>query len=602
MGYRLYITSLLLSCSLIHAFSPDIRADSNRDGIVDLDGNTDAINKDLWTEGHGAIFLPNIGDSKGRCYFADRRGEDFSDVELASCNDASGDTLINPKYVAPLRTMPIHDIGNNAKGHIASDAPSYVRIFWKHGSEWTFIDPEFIFNASTIRTGLELGIDSRALVTDSDIWNGTVRVSFTVTDGDATKTDQVALKLSPVFLHHHLQPAQHLITVLANDATAAQQRFVKQLDEAKSKAGLNTPLTLLSSTDDFWAQDLMEPAFASMPGPNGPISIRVILRTAQNGRPASRQVFTQLRGQGIGGFQPVGKGVLGWREINSGGNIETIPPYTSKKTGKHYPLGRILTGRHFEEQPSEAMMTFFRSQELQDPLVIEAGWLAVGHVDEFMSFLPADNELGFTLAVSDPVAGLNVLRKANESGHGNVDAYSVNLQDWTPPQGAEPNLNWTISQVVSDEVVLHATARAQKNIDTAVNILLEEIGLTKEDLIRIPHLFTDSEFSGPGHTESHNGLPPHMSPPKKGEFNVASFYPAAINGVLVGDSFICSRAFGPIIDGKDIFQEAVEDAYSKSNVTVRFIDDFWSHHINGGDVHCGSNTLRDMTVSWWNQL
>lgn len=601
MGSRVYITSLLLSSSLVYAFSPAIRADTNRDGVVDLDGNTDAVDKDLWSEDHGAIFLPNIGDAKGRCHFRDRRDQDLSDIELASCNDASGDTLITPEYLAPLRTVPIHDIGSNATAHVAADPSPYVRIFWKHGSEWIYIDPEFIFNATAIRTGLELGIDSRALVTDSDVWNGTARVSFTVTESNTTKTDHVALKLAPVLLHHHLQPAQRLISVLGNDSTKAQHRFIRELDAAKQKAGLNTPLTLLGSSDDWWAQDIMEPAFASMPGPNAPISIRVILRTAQESRPAGRQVFTQLRGKGIGGFLPVGSGVLGRREINSGGNIETIPPYTSKKTGKHYPLGRILTGQHFEEKHSEAMMKFFRAQRLQDPLVIEAGWLAVGHVDEFISFLPADNELGFTMAVSDPVAGFNVLLKANESGYGTVDAYSANLQDRTPPQGAEPRLNWTIGQVVSDEVVLHATVRAQRNIDSAVHVLLEETGLTKEDLIYIPHLFTDGEFSGPGHTKSRDGLPPHMSPPKEGEFNVASFFPASINGVVLGNHFICARAFGPVIDGKDIFQDAVEKAFRKSNMTVHFIDDFWSHHINGGDVHCGSNTLRDTAVSWWSQ-
>lgn len=140
------------------------------------------------------------------------------------------------------------------------------------------------------------------------------------------------------------------------------------------------------------------------------------------------------------------------------------------------------------------MMKFFQGQQLQGPLVIEAGWLAVGHVDELTSFLPADNELWFTVAVSDPVAGLNVLRKTKQSGYGNVGAYSANLNDRTPAQGAQPNLNWMNNQDVSDEVVLHATAWAQKNIDSTVHVLLEETGLTKEDLIYIPHLFTDSEF------------------------------------------------------------------------------------------------------------
>lgn len=67
--------------------------------------------------------------------------------------------------------------------------------------------------------------------------------------------------------------------------TKAKHRFIRELDAAKQKAGLNTPLALLGSSDDWWVQDIMEPAFASMPGPNGPISIRVILRTAQESDP-----------------------------------------------------------------------------------------------------------------------------------------------------------------------------------------------------------------------------------------------------------------------------------------------------------------------------
>lgn len=103
-----------------------------------------------------------------------------------------------------------------------------MRIFWKHSSEWIYIDPEFIFNATAIRAGLELGVDSRALVTDSYVWNGTVRVSFNAKEFNITKMDHVALKLAPVLLHHHLQPAQRLISVLGNDSTHEGQAPVHQ--------------------------------------------------------------------------------------------------------------------------------------------------------------------------------------------------------------------------------------------------------------------------------------------------------------------------------------------------------------------------------------
>lgn len=34
MGIRVYITFLLFSSSLVHAFAPAIQADTNRDGVV----------------------------------------------------------------------------------------------------------------------------------------------------------------------------------------------------------------------------------------------------------------------------------------------------------------------------------------------------------------------------------------------------------------------------------------------------------------------------------------------------------------------------------------------------------------------------------------
>lgn len=66
-----------------------------------------------------------------------------------------------------------------------------------------------------------------------------------------------------------------------------------------------------------------------MPEPDSLISIRIILRPAQSTRTAERQFFEQLRGPGVGGFQPLGDtgSGFGHRETNSFGNLETIPPY-----------------------------------------------------------------------------------------------------------------------------------------------------------------------------------------------------------------------------------------------------------------------------------
>jgi protein-arginine deiminase len=65
-------SSLVVQRACNATFRPDIRADSNRDGVVDMKGNSDNGNKAAWTPQSGAIFLPNIGDKHLRCTTKDK--------------------------------------------------------------------------------------------------------------------------------------------------------------------------------------------------------------------------------------------------------------------------------------------------------------------------------------------------------------------------------------------------------------------------------------------------------------------------------------------------------------------------------------------------
>lgn len=223
---------------------------------------------------------------------------------------------------------------------------------------------------------------------------GTVPVSvvFKVTDRNQTAIDNVALQIAPVLTHNHLQRVETVVSTSGNDSEPVQANFIRQIDEARVKAGVMKPLLLFIQSDDIWAQDFLEPAYASMPGPNGLIAIRVMLRSAQSTRTGGRQIFEQLRGPGVGGFQPpIGTGDgFGHREINSFGNLETIPPYTSK-SGVKYPAGRIIMGKHFDRLPAKSMLDFLQGQRLQAPLILETGWLVIGHVDVFVQFLPYED-------------------------------------------------------------------------------------------------------------------------------------------------------------------------------------------------------------------
>ncbi|KAL2128552.1 hypothetical protein VTI74DRAFT_9024 [Chaetomium olivicolor] len=589
--------------------SPTVLGDTNRDGIIN---ELDNIGKHDWAARRGAIFLPNVGDSDHRCPVVDLTGAPLSNDELWRCHDASGDHLLpsSARYAAPLLTLPLSDISDDAVGRIYTEpahTQNRVRLFWNESdwstgyrSTWAVVNHQVTFNATSLRNGISLAIDGRELVTDTAVWDGSVRVVFEVRDGNRTARDFVVLKQAPVLLHHHLQRAEVVLSSAAGDnktvGSAWQKHFLREVENGI--AG-DVPMVLFNQNTDIWAQDFLEPGYATMPGPDGLISVRVLLRSAQSTRGAGRQVFSQLRSAGIGGFQPGSGSGFGWEEINSGGNIETIPPYTSR-SGKRWHSGRVIMGNHFGTYPASSMVKFLQSQQAQSPLFLETGWLAIGHVDEMVQFLPSNTTLGFTLAIADTGSALALLREANSTGHGNTPFVSY-TGDATPDELTlflDPDLlhNTTISSLLADPSFQATQSYAQHYIDQNLALLLHEIPLRPEQVLKIPTLFKDVTYPWPG---TPDGLPRRLRLPYPGEKQLKGLLPQAINGLVLGNGkYLAPKQWGPVVQGKDIFGEAVRKVYESVGMDVRWVDDYMSHHVRGGEVHCGTNALREMD-KWW---
>jgi protein-arginine deiminase len=68
--------------------------------------------------------------------------------------------------------------------------------------------------------------------------------------------------------------------------------------------------------------------------------------------------------------------------------------------------------------------------------------------------------------------------------------------------------------------------------------------------------------------------------------------------------FAAPKPFGPIINGEDIFEKSVRDSLAAVGVEVTFIDDWSMYHVNDGEVHCGTNTIRTTSgaAAWWEAL
>jgi protein-arginine deiminase len=312
-----------------------------------------------------------------------------------------------------------------------------------------------------------------------------------------------------------------------------------------------------------------------MPGPGGkPRVLRMMIRSAQMDRDAGKQVF-EMRGPGVGAVQ-INKGRFNDQadQINSTGNLETIPPYTHN--GKSYPAGRIIHGRHGSRLPAHT--AFLKAQQAQDPLVLDTGWLGVGHVDEFVQFLPADTPRGWKIGIADPEGALALLRKAQRDGHGHAKVFSIPR---SYAQGRIP----TIDKALSDRQFLKDNAYAARKIKENLELLKRETGVTDAEVVKVPAMFESGGFGG---------VPGAQDRP------VIAYHPGAVNGVvLTPTTYAAPKQWGPVVNGKDILGEAVTKAYAKVGMRVRYLDDWRTHHVSAGEVHCGTNTIRAAGTAWW---
>ena len=579
----------------------DLRADANRDGEVSFEDDADDVDEDKWTDEHGAIFLANIDDDTQRCPM---NGDDLA---LAACHDAADEVVNGPDDaldLARLKTKGWASAPDDVKAKITFNNPDYVRLFKVTAGSFEVIASGHELTADEVREGIELAIEGKDIVRDLRVWDGLVDVSVEVEAGDATDKDTVQMRVAPVITSHHLSPAEStLASAVPSAANPAQQdpgnaAMVAGLDAAAKAAGL--PLPQLFQTYDRWMQDIFEPGYMSMPGPNGKQhTMRVNLRAAgvniqyrpegtsmvpyidpRNPLRTAGRIVYALRGKDSAGVQAFDlRRVSDPNDndsLNSFGNHETIPPYTHE--GKSFPVGRILRGS--VEHADPAFQRMIEAQRVQEPLRVPTDWLVVGHVDETISFVKAPTPRGWVMLVNDARLARDMLEKASASGYGSTPMFVGKKWKTRDPQtGAtiQTPAEITIDQVLADEVVMAASAEAALHIDDQVAVVKVATGLRDDEIIRIPFLHTDMRGGS------------------------VAYHPGTVNGIYMSDKdFAAPDPHGPKIDGRDIFRASMEDSLEKLGITTHWVEDWDGYHINLGEVHCGSNAIRKIPeATWW---
>jgi len=408
-------------------------------------------------------------------------------------------------------------------------------------------------------------------------FDGLVRLTFSIEDGGSVIFSQRAvLRVAPWMMPNHLDRAEKVFVV---DAGGFNSRFRTDLSPLVAAAGCS--LEQHASTD-IWMQDCMEIGLSVRPGTASPQASPVALRAKRN-RPLHTFPRTLLAPDV--GYQEVAP-LPNDSTFDSTGNLEVTPPIMSG-TRRRYPWGRIYYGRPGPANPrpgedfDAATASFLRAQRVQAPFEIDTGWLAVGHVDEVVSFVPASSGRRFKLLIASPRKAYQILRAANRTSgtarlligrtFGGVSA-EVTIRDFLVT--GIPALGLTAAALRS----FNDNATAQ--LTRIKRVFRRAIGATAAEIVEVPILYMPNEHE-PVYADALTG--------------------GTVNMLVVNRHCIAPKAFGPEVAGVDLFEQSLRARLAALGLTSRFIDDWHEYHVNLGEVHCGTNTLRRPArpPTWW---
>ncbi|TDD47352.1 hypothetical protein E1263_34705 [Kribbella antibiotica] len=556
-----------------------LTADVNRDGRLTT---ADNAGRSTWTDHRGAIFLPNLDDDSRRCRVdpsdLDAPGRAVDD-KLAACNDAADEVINGPRDLAdlaPLKIDALRNLSSTATGTLTVVPADKARIFANGHSVGAL-------TADQLRRGVRLGLEGRDVVRDPAKWDGRITVTLTVRDRGRSSTDVVQMRIAPLMLQNDLQPAQTVLAGAPNDGPGWWNGSAPYPDGVPGewepfartlRAAAGARVKFVKGTKqgwkDMWLQDTFEPATASMPGVGGPHTMRILIRSGNvwdfdgvaTPRPAGRLIFRDLRGPDVGVVQELAAKASPSLDdlLNMGGNLETLPPYDG------YPQGRVLYGAG-ERRPDSAYLKLVTGQGYQPPVVVDTSWLMVGHADETTHVVRANNARGWTLAVADPRLAAKLLRDVQRQGGGSQRLFAdTNAK-------RKPTVDELLTKLADNE-------SAAQHIDEQLAILLKATGLRADELVRLPVFFDRV----PGY-----GL-------------LRALTPGLVNGLSITDrQFAAPDPHGPRLHGRDVFRQATERALGRNGVRVHWVENFFWSHLGGGEVHCATNALRDVsqTAPWW---
>ncbi|XP_016110830.1 protein-arginine deiminase type-2-like [Sinocyclocheilus grahami] len=140
---------------------------------------------------------------------------------------------------------------------------------------------------------------------------------------------------------------------------------------------------------------------------------------------------------------------------------------------------------------------------------------------------------------------------------------------------------WIMTPNTLKPVEVYALRCTQNCIDWNRDVLKKELGLDDEDIIDLPILFKVLE--------------------EKTYPRAVAYYPDMVNMIVLGDQLGIPKPFGPKVNGRCALETEACSLLEPLGLKCTFIDDLTPYHKLLGEVHCGSNVLREPSpFKWWN--
>ncbi|XP_038677818.1 protein-arginine deiminase type-2-like [Scyliorhinus canicula] len=535
--------------------------DADRDGKVEKNNP----NKGSWKwgpKGHGAILLVNCDKDAPGAAVSDRSDEivpifeDLGDMSQMILR-TEGPNSLPPDYKLQLYISASdekkvhvfrHDLIKMTKV-LGGTLLSTVMDYTKGNNEYNFFIEGLRFPDEEIGSlvTVNLSLLEPMIVGHAPIF-----------------TEQVVFHLAPWFMTPNTLAPQEVFVCSVMDNAKFLKEFTAFVEKAMSK------LTICNedvNRGDRWIQDEIEFGYSEAPHKTFPI----VFDSPRN-RGLKDFPYKKLLGPDFGHVTRTADVV---NSLDSFGNLEVSPPVTVN--GKEYPMGRIIIGSAFPttsrgRNMAKVIRDFLYAQTVQSPIELFSDWLHVGHVDEFLTFVPAPDRKGFRLLLVSPDACCKLFMKLQQEGHGEAMLF----------ENLNPDLNKTpikINEILNNQALLRDNAYVQKCVDWNRDVLKKELGLDEDDIIDIPALFHIREYFE----------------------RAEALFPDMVNMIVLGKYLGIPKPFGPLINGKCPLESAVRAALEPLGLDCNFIDDFAAYHLQFGEVHCGSNVLRkSFAFKWWN--